>query len=130
MDEDAARLTSIVSDLLDLSRLEAKHPQFARFRLDAATYSDSGSMVRVRVDRQDADLIVEVQDEGIGIPSRDLPRIFERFYRVDLARSRRRGGTGLGLAIVKHVAEQHEGAVEVESELGVGSTFRLRLPTR
>ncbi|MFQ5517308.1 MAG: sensor histidine kinase [Acidimicrobiia bacterium] len=128
MDEDAARLTSIASDLLDLSRLETKHPQCARFSLDAATYSDSGSMVRV--DRQDADLIVEVQDEGIGIPSRDMPRIFESFYRVDLARSRRRGGTGLGLAIVKHVAEEHEGTVEVESELGVGSTFRLRLPTR
>ena len=67
-------------------------------------------------------------DTGIGIPSRDIPRIFERFYRVDRARSRETGGTGLGLAIVKHVVDNHGGIVEVESELGRGTTFRVRLP--
>jgi two-component system sensor histidine kinase SenX3 len=80
----------------------------------------------VFVDGQEA--VVSVADTGEGIPQRDLPRIFERFYRVDAARSRATGGTGLGLAIVRHVAEGHEGSVTVESELGVGSTFRLRLP--
>ena len=65
----------------------------------------------------------------MGIPSKDLPRVFERFYRVDRARSRETGGTGLGLAIVRHVAENHGGTVTVRSELGRGSTFEVRLPT-
>ena len=64
----------------------------------------------------------------MGIPTRDLPRVFERFYRVDRARPRETGGTGLGLAIVKHVAENHGGSVEVSSELGAGSTFTVTLP--
>jgi two-component system phosphate regulon sensor histidine kinase PhoR len=71
---------------------------------------------------------VGVQDEGIGIPQEHLPRFFERFYRVDKARSRERGGTGLGLAIVKHIAQVHGGQVSVVSTLGKGSTFTLRLP--
>jgi two-component system sensor histidine kinase SenX3 len=74
------------------------------------------------------DVLLEVADQGIGIPRRDLDRIFERFYRVDRARSRRTGGTGLGLAIVRHVASNHGGEVTVESTEGVGSTFTLRLP--
>jgi len=69
-----------------------------------------------------------VRDHGIGIPSRDMERIFERFYRVDKARSRATGGTGLGLAIVRHVAQAHGGEVTVESIEGQGSTFRLALP--
>ena len=69
-----------------------------------------------------------MRDDGIGIPAEHLPRIFERFYRVDRARSRGEGGTGLGLAIVKHVAQLHGGRVEVTSEQGVGSTFRVWLP--
>ena len=69
-----------------------------------------------------------VRDDGVGIPTRDLPRVFERFYRVDRARSRETGGTGLGLAIVRHVAENHGGSVDVASELGPGTTFTVRLP--
>ena len=73
---------------------------------------------------------IAVADRGIGIPSRDLERIFERFYRVDRARSRETGGTGLGLAIVRHVADKHQGRVLVESKLGSGSIFTLQLPVR
>ena len=72
--------------------------------------------------------VISVADTGIGIPQESLPRVFERFYRVDKARSREEGGTGLGLAIVKHVAHSHGGRVEVESELGKGTTFRVFLP--
>jgi two-component system phosphate regulon sensor histidine kinase PhoR len=67
-------------------------------------------------------------DTGEGIPTRDIDRVFERFYRVDTARARATGGTGLGVAIVKHVVESHGGSVGVESELGLGSTFTVRLP--
>ena len=76
----------------------------------------------------DGHALLEVTDTGIGIPQDALARIFERFYRVDKGRSRDEGGTGLGLAIVKHVAQTHGGQVEVESRIGKGSTFRVRLP--
>lgn len=95
---------------------------------NALRYTDAGGTVIVTVAREGSQAIVEVADTGTGIPSRALPRLFERFYRVDVARSRATGGTGLGLAIVKHVAERHGGIVTVESELGVGSAFRLLLP--
>ena len=72
---------------------------------------------------------IDVRDHGIGIPAKDLERIFERFDRVDRARSRETGGTGLGLAIVRHVASNHGGNVRVDSREGEGSTFVLRLPT-
>jgi two-component system phosphate regulon sensor histidine kinase PhoR len=84
--------------------------------------------VRVEGAREPAGVVVRVRDQGPGIPAEHLPRLFERFYRVDKARSRKAGGTGLGLAIVKHIAQAHDGRVEVQSELGSGSTFSLHLP--
>jgi two-component system, OmpR family, phosphate regulon sensor histidine kinase PhoR len=173
---DATRLSRIVSDLLDLSRLEAERPALERVRLDrvvgeetdrltsvaagsgvriepalepvtvrgargdlallvrnlldnAVRYSPEGGRVSVRLTERDGRAVLEVEDTGIGIPTRDLPRIFERFYRVDRARSRETGGTGLGLSIARHVAERHGARIEAESELGRGSTFRVTLPT-
>jgi two-component system sensor histidine kinase SenX3 len=95
---------------------------------NAVKYSETGKVVVVETERIDDDVVVSVVDDGIGVPSKDLERIFERFYRVDQARSRDTGGTGLGLAIVRHVAQVHGGDVSVESIEGDGSTFRLRLP--
>ncbi len=97
---------------------------------NAVKYSDPGSAVgvRARLDGRHVDLTVE--DRGIGIPSRDLDRIFERFYRVDRGRGRDSGGTGLGLAIVRHVAHNHHGEVLVDSREGEGSTFVIRLPAQ
>jgi two-component system sensor histidine kinase SenX3 len=97
---------------------------------NAVKYSDRGSTVEVAAAlRPDGQVVaVTVADHGIGIPARDLERIFERFYRVDQGRSRQTGGTGLGLAIVRHVAANHGGSVEVDSRLGQGSRFTLTLP--
>ena len=96
---------------------------------NACKYSDPGSSVEVASQSKGGWVEIAVSDHGIGIPERDLERVFERFYRVDRARSRGTGGTGLGLAIVKHVASNHCGEVRVRSDEGVGSTFTLRLPT-
>jgi two-component system phosphate regulon sensor histidine kinase PhoR len=95
---------------------------------NAIKYSDSGSTVDLTAGREGDDLIIRVKDQGCGIEAKHLPRLFERFYRVDKARSRDLGGTGLGLAIVRHIALAHRGSVGVESTVGVGSTFSLRLP--
>jgi two-component system phosphate regulon sensor histidine kinase PhoR len=88
----------------------------------------SPATVTVTATREEDELLIIVADEGIGISRKHLPRLFERFYRVDKARSRHLGGTGLGLAIVKHITQAHGGQVTVHSELGHGSTFTLRLP--
>jgi two-component system, OmpR family, sensor histidine kinase SenX3 len=109
---DRRQLVSALTNLLD----------------NAVKYSEPGGGVNVRVRTDGTWLDVAVRDRGIGIPRRDLQRIFERFYRVDRARSRDTGGTGLGLAIVRHVASNHRGEIRVESREGVGSTFTLRLP--
>ena len=95
---------------------------------NAIKYTPEGGTVRVSA-RQEPDemIVVEVEDNGIGIPADDIPRIFERFYRVDRSRSREMGGTGLGLSIVKHVAQVHGGSIDVTSTPGSGSCFRLRL---
>ncbi|NHN55520.1 two-component sensor histidine kinase [Calidifontibacter sp. DB0510] len=96
---------------------------------NAINYSGPGTRVTVTV-QADGDLVaVVVKDQGHGIPAGELDRIFERFYRVDPARSRRTGGTGLGLAIVKHICANHGGEVSVWSEEGQGSTFTIRLPS-
>jgi two-component system sensor histidine kinase SenX3 len=97
---------------------------------NAVKYSDPGSTIDVDVMVSDDEAAVDISivDRGIGIPARDLDRIFERFYRVDRARARDTGGTGLGLAIVRHVADNHGGSVLVTSHEGTGSTFTLRLP--
>ena len=175
--EDSARqLDRLVSDLLDLSRLEREEPDLATTRVDlmvrdevervrkrsndkgvslsvstqpataevsnrdlsiavrnlldnAIRYTDEGGSIDVSVTESD-DLAITVADTGIGIPTRDLERVFERFYRVDSARARATGGTGLGLSIVKHVAVSHGGTVSVSSELGVGTSVTMSLPIR
>lgn len=176
LEREASRLSRIVSDLLDLSRLETGsaldelvamdglvRDEAERFegqaveagvgfhvQVDAVPrvrgsarelalmvrnlvdnairYTRPGGRVDVRLARSDGHVVLTVTDTGIGIPTRDLGRVFERFYRVDRARSRETGGTGLGLSIVRHVVENHGGTVGVTSELGVGSTFEVRLP--
>ncbi|VAX42328.1 Phosphate regulon sensor protein PhoR (SphS) [hydrothermal vent metagenome] len=95
---------------------------------NALKYTPAGGNVRVSLSKQENQAVIQVQDTGIGISAQDQKRIFERFFCVDQARSREAGGTGLGLSIVKHIAISHGGTVDVESTLGVGSTFRLVLP--
>jgi len=95
---------------------------------NAIKYSQPGSSVQVQAARTASEVVITVRDRGCGIPAEHLPRIFERFYRVDKARSRSLGGTGLGLAIVKHIAQAHGGTVAVESTLGEGSAFTIRMP--
>jgi two-component system, OmpR family, sensor histidine kinase SenX3 len=95
---------------------------------NACKYSEKGSAVEVTSHCTGDSVEICVRDHGVGIPQRDLERVFERFYRVDRARSRETGGTGLGLAIVRHVAGNHHGEVQVDSTEGEGSTFTLRLP--
>jgi signal transduction histidine kinase len=176
LEREAIRLSRIVADLLDLSRLESGSDLHELVRLDAIVreevarheaaadeaevaieldatpvevtgsgrdlallvrnlvdnavrYSRPGGRVEIEVGgRADGGVALTVGDTGVGIPSRDLGRIFERFYRVDRARSRETGGTGLGLAIVKHVAENHGGTVSIESELGRGTCVEVHLP--
>ncbi len=108
---DRLQLVSAVSNLVD----------------NAVKYSEKGDKVTVRVSPGDAAIDISVSDEGIGIPQSDIDRIFERFYRVDRARSRGTGGTGLGLSIVRHVMNNHGGSVNVTSQEGEGSTFVLTL---
>ncbi len=95
---------------------------------NAINYSPEGTKVSVTASSEDGIAEIAITDQGIGIPESEIDRIFERFYRVDPARSRQTGGTGLGLSIVKHVASKHGGEVKVWSVQGVGSTFSLRLP--
>ena len=109
---DRAQLGLLLSNLID----------------NALRYTSSKGTVRVRLDGSESRAVLQVADTGEGIPANELPRIFERFYRVDKARARQTGGTGLGLAIVRHVAESHGGMVTVDSELRRGTTFTVTLP--
>jgi two-component system phosphate regulon sensor histidine kinase PhoR len=95
---------------------------------NAVKFSATGRLVSVEGRREDEQWVLSVRDQGCGIAAEHLPRLFERFYRVDKARSRQSGGTGLGLAIVKHIVMAHGGAVNVESTPGRGSVFSIRLP--
>ena len=97
---------------------------------NAIKYSPEKSDIQIEALTVDDEIQIRFKDEGMGIAKKHLPRLFERFYRVDKARSRKLGGTGLGLAIVKHIAQAHGGNVTVESELGKGSTFTLHLPVK
>lgn len=95
---------------------------------NAIKYSDAGGTIRIKAARGEAEVLIGVHDHGCGIAKEHLPRLFERFYRVDKARSRNLGGTGLGLSIVKHIAQSHKGRVSVQSTVGKGSVFTLHLP--
>lgn len=95
---------------------------------NAIKYSPDGGKIKIGMKTTDAQLIISISDEGLGIPKKDLPRIFDRFYRVDKARSRAQGGTGLGLAIAKEIIKQHKGFIWAKSEYGKGSTFTIVLP--
>jgi two-component system, OmpR family, phosphate regulon sensor histidine kinase PhoR len=95
---------------------------------NAAKYTPEGGAIGIGISKPDSQFIIEVSDTGIGIPKEHLPRIFERFYRVDKTRSRKLGGTGLGLSIVKHIVIMHGGKIEVQSEVGKGSRFIITLP--
>jgi len=97
---------------------------------NAIKYSEPRSTIHLKARRNESEIEIRVEDQGMGIAKKHLPRLFERFYRVDKARSRTMGGTGLGLAIVKHIAQAHGGDVTVESTLGKGSTFTIRLPVQ
>jgi two-component system phosphate regulon sensor histidine kinase PhoR len=95
---------------------------------NAVKYSPAGSTVAILVRVAETEVIVAVEDHGPGIPRTALPRVFERFYKVDRARTRGAGGTGLGLSIARHVVEAHGGRIWAESEEGVGSTFSFAIP--
>ena len=111
---DENRLQEVIYNLLD----------------NAVKYSQPEGKIVMKAAREGDQVRIGISDQGIGVPSRDLPRIFERFYRADKARSRELGGTGLGLSIVKHIVELHGGSVEAESTIGRGTTISVRLPIR
>lgn len=95
---------------------------------NALQYNEPGGRVDITISPQEGSYVLTVRDTGIGIPQQDLTRIFERFYRVDPARSRESGGTGLGLSIVRHAVERQGGTIRVDSLLGEGTTFTVTLP--
>ncbi len=96
--------------------------------INAVKYSEPGKLVRIIAEEHGDHVVIQVKDQGFGIEHKHLDRLFERFYRIDTARSRTLGGTGLGLSIVKHIVQAHQGTIRVESNLGAGSTFIISLP--
>lgn len=132
--ESAARLRGVrlvcgrIEDLRVLGEELRLEQVFVNLLDNAVKFNRPNGEVTVEAASQDGQVRITIADSGIGIPSEDLPRIFERFYRVDKARSRELGGTGLGLSIVKHVTEQMGGTVTVDSRLGEGSRFTLVVP--
>jgi signal transduction histidine kinase len=124
-------LESSIADGVAVAGRTSDLELLARNLLDnAIRYTPEGGSIAVHLSRQNGHALLSVKDTGPGIPSKDLPRIFERFYRVDRARARDTGGTGLGLSIVRHIAESHGGTVTADSELGRGSTFTVLLPAQ
>ncbi|GAE34107.1 sensor histidine kinase [Halalkalibacter akibai] len=111
LEGDAARLKQIAINLVN----------------NAIMYTPSGGKVTIFLKGRDSRVELDVIDTGVGISENELPRIFERFYRIDRARSRNSGGTGLGLAIVKHLVEAHAAKITVNSEIGKGTTFSIEL---
>ena len=97
---------------------------------NAIKYTPDGGKIAVSLHREGRDAVLEIADTGVGIPQEDLPHVFDRFYRVDKARSRETGGTGLGLSIVKQIVRLHAGSVTVQSEPGKGTTFIVQLPVK
>src|SRR5690606_10225810 len=97
---------------------------------NAIAYTPEGGEISINLIEEEKDVKLLISDTGIGIAQKELPRIFERFYRVEKARSRSSGGTGLGLAIVKHLVDSHNGKIEVNSVEGVGTTFIVTLPKK
>ena len=129
LSSDPARLEVLCSEGLEIMGSASLIEQAVEnLTTNAIRYGNPEGRVRIQATRQKTSIEILVTDDGPGISPRHAERIFERFYRVDTARSRDTGGTGLGLAIVKHIAVAHGGSVEVESQLGVGSTFRLEFP--
>jgi two-component system phosphate regulon sensor histidine kinase PhoR len=133
--ENQAKIKSIsfkVNLAPELPKIKADETRFSQVMINlldnAIKYTPENGSVAVTAKALDNSLQVDIKDTGIGISERDLPRIFERFYRVDKARSRELGGTGLGLSIVKHIVQAHGGQVWVKSELGLGSTFSFTIP--
>jgi signal transduction histidine kinase len=114
--------TTIVGDRVRL------HQLFLNLIDNAIKYTPEGGTVALTMERRDGAAVFSVRDTGIGIPEEDIGKIFDRFYRVDKARSRELGGTGLGLSIAKWIVELHRGTITVTSEPGRGSTFTVALP--
>jgi two-component system phosphate regulon sensor histidine kinase PhoR len=101
---------------------------FSNLIVNAINYTPAGGHIRIRWQRLPEGACLEVSDDGPGIAAEHLPRLTERFYRVDRGRSARTGGSGLGLAIVKHVLQRHQAQLQIDSQLGVGSCFRCQFP--
>ena len=101
---------------------------FNNLIVNAIKYNKPGGKVNITVSKEGNDAIFIVEDTGVGIPEESKARVFERFYRVDKGRSKKIGGTGLGLSIVKHIVNYYNGSIKLESELGRGSKFTIRIP--
>jgi signal transduction histidine kinase len=128
-DRDVEVLSDLPSDLPEIEAdAERVHQVIFNLVDNAVRFTPEGGEVRIEAHRQDGSVEVTVADTGVGVPAEDLPRLFERFYRVDPARARGDGGTGIGLAIARSVVEAHGGTISAESEPGRGSTFTFDLP--
>jgi two-component system phosphate regulon sensor histidine kinase PhoR len=128
-DQKNITITVVISDTLT-AVMDAELMEQAAVNLldNAIKYSAAHSSITISAEQTKQGIQIAFQDQGAGIPKKHLPRLFERFYRVDKARSRKMGGTGLGLAIVKHIVQAHGGHIRVESIQGQGSTFTIHLP--